>query len=49
LAIVKKIGYSNPHALATVDDLGCNALGIACEVSSSASLIDELATLNYVM
>jgi hypothetical protein len=35
-----------PRALATVDDHGCNALGIACEVSSSANLIEELVTFN---
>jgi ankyrin repeat protein len=46
LTITKKIGEVDPDVLKTVDDDGRNALYIACEVSSSSSLIEDLASLN---
>jgi hypothetical protein len=50
LTIIKKIGEVDPDVLETVDDDGRNALYIACEVSSSSTLIEDLASLNpYAM
>jgi hypothetical protein len=46
LTIIKKIGEEDPDVLETVDDDGRNALYIACEVSSSSTLIEDLASLN---
>jgi hypothetical protein len=43
LTIVKKIVEEDPDVLETVDNDDRNALNIACEVSSSSTLIKDLA------